>query len=69
MEHYLNNTELGDLEKMSKGFAMQNAKIADYFEKDGKNKAIPTVIPKHIKNNPDFRFGKPAYPPNNQGIS
>lgn len=31
-------------------------------------KNIPTVIPKNIRDDPDFRFGVPAYLPGNQRI-
>ena len=35
---------------------------------DGRNKNIMTVIPSKIKDDPNFRFGKPAYIPGNQRI-
>ena len=35
---------------------------------DGRNKNIMTVIPNKIKDDPNFKFGKPAYIPGNQRI-
>ena len=62
---------MSDLEKMSKQINMNNSKGAKPKpqKREGMNRNIMTVIPKEIRDNPDFRFGKPAYLPGNQRVT
>ena len=58
---------MNDLEKMSKQINMNTptGSKAKPHVREGKNRNIMTVIPKEIRDDPDFRFGKPAYLPGN----
>ena len=62
---------MNDLEKMSKQINMNNPKgsKAKPQVREGKNRNIMTVIPKEIRDDPDFRFGKTAYLPGNQRVT
>jgi hypothetical protein len=62
-EVYLNATDMADLEKMSKGMAFLALKDGKKGERSLLNKQ--PVVPKHVKDDPNFRFGKAAYLPGN----
>lgn len=57
---------MNDLEHLSKSLGFVNlSKMSTFKERIEKNK---NFVPKWMKEDPNFRFGKPAYIPGNQRI-